>query len=121
MTAWWSSTTSVRKVRARSSAALRALVLGAALISAGTADWEMVVMCPPPGEQIMMLPPRTRFSKGRFSWIYRHGRHAPPLLELASPRDVGPVIAITGTKGTHAGGTGNDDIEMGAGSVSGSD
>src|SRR5436190_2007425 len=34
MTAWWNSTTSVRKVRARSSARLRDLTFGIALISA---------------------------------------------------------------------------------------
>jgi hypothetical protein len=39
----------VMKVRARSSAALRALALGAALTSAAAAESEIVVMCAPAG------------------------------------------------------------------------
>src|SRR5260370_17781 len=49
MTAWWTSTTSVRKVRARSSATLRALAFGAARISAGAAELEIDVMRAPAG------------------------------------------------------------------------
>ena len=44
MTAWCSSTTSVRNVRARSSEGLRTLILGAALVSAETVVLEIVVM-----------------------------------------------------------------------------
>src|SRR5882724_2850155 len=46
MTAWCNRTTSVRKVRARSSAALRAFVLGTARTSAAVAEWEIDVMTP---------------------------------------------------------------------------
>src|SRR5882762_3191740 len=44
MTAWCSSTTSVRKVRARSSEKLRALTFGAACTSVAATVWEIVVM-----------------------------------------------------------------------------
>src|ERR1019366_3709473 len=44
MTAWWMRTTRVRKVRARSSAALRVVTFGAARLSAGAAEWEIDVM-----------------------------------------------------------------------------
>src|SRR5713101_9567650 len=47
MTAWWTSTTRVRKVRARSSAALRAEVRGVALVSAGATELEIDVMRAP--------------------------------------------------------------------------
>src|SRR6266851_932179 len=47
MTAWWTSTTRVRKVRARSSAALRAEVRGVALVSAGATKLEIDVMRAP--------------------------------------------------------------------------
>src|ERR1700730_3247636 len=49
MTAWWTTTTRVRKVRARSSAALRVLAFGTARISAGAAELEMDVMRAPAG------------------------------------------------------------------------
>src|SRR3990170_427562 len=45
MTAWWSSTTRVRKVRVRSSAALRVVAVGAALVCAEATAWEIDVMC----------------------------------------------------------------------------
>src|SRR5260370_24237779 len=47
MTAWCSSTTSVRKVRARSSDRLRVLTFGAARTSAVAADDEIEVMRAP--------------------------------------------------------------------------
>src|SRR5260370_40130719 len=47
MTAWWVTTTRVRKVRVRSSAALRVVAFGTARISAGAAELEMDVMCAP--------------------------------------------------------------------------
>src|SRR6478609_11565988 len=47
MTAWWSSTTRVRKVRARSSAALRAFAVGAARTCADATELEMDVMAVP--------------------------------------------------------------------------
>src|ERR1700694_3820967 len=64
MTAWWMTTTRVRKERARSSAALRVLAFGTARISAGAAELEMDVMRVPAGWSFQMLPPGTRFSKG---------------------------------------------------------
>src|SRR5882724_239208 len=47
MTAWWNSTTSVRKVRVRSIEAFRTLAFGAALVSADATEVEIVVMCAP--------------------------------------------------------------------------
>src|ERR1700730_17061926 len=47
MTAWWVSTTRVRKVRARSSERFRTLAFGAALVSADTTEVEIVVMRAP--------------------------------------------------------------------------
>src|SRR5262249_29705422 len=52
MTAWWSSTTSVRKVRARSSAALRTFALGAARTSTGAAVCDIVVITTPGQQQL---------------------------------------------------------------------
>jgi hypothetical protein len=48
MTAWWNSTTSVRKVRVRSIEAFRALAFGAAFVSADATEVEIVVMSAPP-------------------------------------------------------------------------
>src|SRR5260370_38326745 len=64
MTAWWMTTTRVRKVRVRSSAALRVVAFGTARISADAAELEMDVMRAPAGWSFQMLPPGTRFSKG---------------------------------------------------------
>src|ERR1700737_4254674 len=47
MTAWCSSTTSVRKVRARSSEGLRVLAFGAAVVSADVTVVEIVVISAP--------------------------------------------------------------------------
>src|SRR5713101_4142247 len=47
MTAWWNSTTSVRKVRVRSIEAFRTLAFGAALVSADATEVEIVVMYAP--------------------------------------------------------------------------
>src|SRR6266550_1283499 len=47
MTAWWNSTTRVRKVRVRSIEAFRTLAFGAALVSADATEVEIVVMCAP--------------------------------------------------------------------------
>src|SRR5216683_6413212 len=63
MTAWWMTTTRVRKVRVRSSAALRVVAFGTARISADAAELEMDVMGAPAGWSFQMLPPGTRFSK----------------------------------------------------------
>src|SRR3979490_621385 len=49
MTAWWNSTTRVRKVRVRSIEAFRTLAFGAALVSADATEVEIVVMCAPGG------------------------------------------------------------------------
>src|ERR1700682_4909811 len=63
MTAWWVSTTRVRKVRARSSERFRTLALGTAPTSAGPTAEIDVMRASRPGCLCRMLPPGTRFSK----------------------------------------------------------
>src|SRR5258708_6823609 len=83
MTAWWMTTTRVRKVRVRSTAALRVVAFGTARISADAAELEMDVMRAPAGWSFQMLPPGTRFSKGHATKckvirLAGHQRSTPP-------------------------------------------
>src|SRR5438105_244867 len=75
MTAWWTSTTRVRKVRARSSARLRVAAFGAALTSAGTAVSEIDVMHPPARWLPRMLPPGAGIGKNQ---LLRQQKPSPP-------------------------------------------
>src|SRR5450631_1182267 len=65
MTAWWVSTTRVRKVRARSSERFRDLALGTALTSACPTAEIDVMRASRPGCLCRMLQPGTRFSKAQ--------------------------------------------------------
>jgi hypothetical protein len=61
------TTTRVRKVRVRSSAALRVVAFRTARISADATESEIDVMRAPAGWSFQMLPPGTRFSKSQLS------------------------------------------------------
>src|SRR6266481_8132840 len=99
MTEWCSSTTSVRKVRARSSDRLRALTFGAARTSAVAADDEIEVMRTP-GRVIVsdvavgnliQQGPKSRFSLQNRLRCFRHAavagdnpRKRPPIVDFRS-------------------------------------
>src|SRR6266404_800632 len=73
MTAWWKTTTRVRKVRARSSAALRAVALGAVRTSAFATDEEIEVMRAPAGDHLRCCrrEPDSARAQGPKSWFSR--------------------------------------------------
>src|SRR6266404_6279716 len=73
MTAWWKTTTRVRKVRARSSAALRAVALGAVRTSAFATDEEIEVMRAPAGDHLRCCrrAPDSARAQGPKSWFSR--------------------------------------------------
>src|ERR1700694_266968 len=78
MTAWWMTTTRVRKGRARSSAALRVLAFGAARIFVGATELEMDVMRAPAGGRFRCCcrePDSARARRQNAKVIRLAGRH----------------------------------------------
>jgi hypothetical protein len=85
MTAWWNSTTSVRKVRVRSIEAFRTLAFGAALVSADATEVEIVVMCAPAGWSVADVATGNPIQQAIVA------RQDAPILILAHPGSAGKV------------------------------
>src|SRR5712672_1356308 len=85
MTAWWNSTTRVRKVRVRSIEAFRTLAFGAALVSADATEVEIVVMCAPGRWSVSDVAAGNPIQQAIIA------RQDAPILILAHPASAGKV------------------------------
>src|SRR6266404_2586201 len=96
MTAWWKTTARVRKVRARSSAALRAVALGAVRTSAFATDEEIEVMRAPAGDHLRCCrrEPDSARAQGPKSWFSRPDRPRSFLKPLSGRRSSGKARQI---------------------------
>src|SRR5260370_12849128 len=89
MTAWWVSTTKVRKVRARSSERFRDLALGTAPTSACPTAEIDVMRASRPDCLCRMLRPGAGFSKAQ---LLRDERNCPPGVAAISTQPASSIV-----------------------------
>src|ERR1700722_2742124 len=101
MTAWWMRTTTVRKVRARSSDRLRVRAVGAAWTSAATVG-EIIDVMARPGSVVAVVghpsSARHRHARNHGGAASRHGGDPGCI----TPNDIyGPVVGGRGRRAAH--------------------